>query len=122
MDPMDPVAQIIAGIRYIQSRYGDISKVPGVMSVGSGGPYLPYDQGGWLMPGRTNAVNNTGRPERILGPGESSGVSFTIQPGSVVIQIGAGVNADGFRAVLPEIADELWGLFGKQVMEAAANQ
>jgi hypothetical protein len=29
-----------------------------------------YDKGGWLMPGTTVATNRTGKPERILGPGE----------------------------------------------------
>lgn len=29
-----------------------------------------FDQGGWLPPGLTLAANLTGRPERILGPGE----------------------------------------------------
>lgn len=27
-----------------------------------------YDQGGWLPPGRSIAQNNTGQPERVLGP------------------------------------------------------
>lgn len=29
-----------------------------------------FDAGGWLRPGVTLAINNTGRPERVLGPGE----------------------------------------------------
>ncbi len=32
-----------------------------------------YDKGGWLMPGLTLAQNNTGRPERIVGPGDAGG-------------------------------------------------
>ena len=28
-----------------------------------------YDKGGWLMPGVTLAVNNTGRPEQVIPPG-----------------------------------------------------
>lgn len=32
-----------------------------------------FDTGGWLMPGMTMAYNGTGRPERILGPGEGGG-------------------------------------------------
>jgi TP901 family phage tail tape measure protein len=31
-----------------------------------------FDRGGWLMPGTTLAVNNTGRPERVSAPGEPS--------------------------------------------------
>jgi TP901 family phage tail tape measure protein len=66
MDPMDPVAQIMAGIAYIKAAYGDISNVPGVKSVAAGGAYKPYDQGGLLMPGVTMAVNNTGAPEAVI--------------------------------------------------------
>lgn len=33
-----------------------------------------YDTGGWLMPGTTIAKNNTGRPERVLPPGEEGGI------------------------------------------------
>lgn len=31
---------------------------------------LKFDRGGWLMPGLTLARNDTGVPERVLGPGE----------------------------------------------------
>jgi hypothetical protein len=67
----DPVMQIIEGIRYIEDRYGSIGNVPGVRSVSSGGPYVPYDGGGWLMPGG-RAINLSGRPERILSPNETA--------------------------------------------------
>jgi TP901 family phage tail tape measure protein len=45
-DINNPVDNAIASIRYIQSRYGDISKVPGVASINAGGGYLPYAAGG----------------------------------------------------------------------------
>lgn len=32
-----------------------------------------FDSGGWLPPGISLAINGTGRPERVLGPGASSG-------------------------------------------------
>ena len=39
------------------------------------GLYRPYllDRGGWLMPGATLAVNNTGRPEQVLPPSGGGG-------------------------------------------------
>jgi TP901 family phage tail tape measure protein len=37
-----------------------------------------FDQGGWLPPGRTMAVNNTGRPERVLPPGDTGTVNLTV--------------------------------------------
>lgn len=68
---MDPVLQIVEGIKYIIDRYGDIGRVPGVASVSAGGAYLPYDTGGWLMPGG-KAINMSGRPEYISSPGQSA--------------------------------------------------
>jgi hypothetical protein len=32
--------------------------------------HVAFDKSGWLKPGLTLAMNNTGRPERVLGPGE----------------------------------------------------
>lgn len=61
---------LVAGIRYAVSRYGSLLNTPGPRSVLAGGPYRPYDTGGWLPPGLTMAWNGTGAPERVLGPGE----------------------------------------------------
>jgi SLT domain-containing protein/phage-related protein len=65
----DPVANIAAAIKYIESRYGNVANVPGVRSVLHGGGYVGYDSGGYLMPGITMAVNNTGKPERVTPAG-----------------------------------------------------
>jgi hypothetical protein len=67
----DYKAQIIWGLQYIAGRYGS----PGAawaheLSHGW------YDRGGWLPPGVSVAVNQTGRPERILPPG--GGNMYTI--------------------------------------------
>lgn len=62
----DPVANVAAGIRYIEAVYGGIDNVPGVRSIRHGGGYLPYDNGGWLMPGVTAALNMTGKPEAVF--------------------------------------------------------
>jgi len=67
----DPVLQIVEGIRYIISRYQSIESVPGVASITAGGPYRPYDRGGWLMPGG-KAVNLSGRPEYVLNPDQTA--------------------------------------------------
>lgn len=47
-DIWNPVDNAIAAIRYIQGRYHDINRVPGVASLASGGPYKPYRIGGRL--------------------------------------------------------------------------
>lgn len=41
-DKADPVAQIIAGARYAQKRYGGLANVPGVVAVRNGQPYVGY--------------------------------------------------------------------------------
>lgn len=56
-DIYDPVANIVAGIRYIISRYGSVSNVPGIKAVASGGNYVGYAMGtrsaapGWTWVG-----------------------------------------------------------------------
>src|SRR5882757_2310909 len=39
---LDPVDNIIAGVRYAVARYGSVSQVPGVLSVAAGGAYRGY--------------------------------------------------------------------------------
>lgn len=62
-DIYNPVANLAAAIRYILSRYGDISRV---QQANASKPPAGYDTGGWLLPGATMAVNKTGRPEAVL--------------------------------------------------------
>jgi SLT domain-containing protein len=54
----DPLANVAAALNYAKHRYG-----PGLSALGQG---HGYDSGGVLKPGVTLAVNQTGRPERIL--------------------------------------------------------
>lgn len=75
-DIFNPVANIAAGIRYIESRYGDISNVPGLVSMAQGGGYVGYstggvvptlyDNGGWLPQGVSVVENRSGRPEPVF--------------------------------------------------------
>jgi TP901 family phage tail tape measure protein len=58
----DPLANIYAGLNYAKHRY---QSVQFAMDKPGG-----YDRGGWLMPGRL-AINNTGKPEAVLTPGQS---------------------------------------------------
>lgn len=64
----NPTAQIRWMISYIQSVYGSpIGAWNSEMTRGwySKGGLVSFDSGGWLMPGLTMAVNNTGRPEQV---------------------------------------------------------
>lgn len=63
---LDPLANIAASIHYIMGRYGSIFNLPGYRSVIAGGRWIGYDSGGWLEPGISMVVNNTGRPEPVL--------------------------------------------------------
>ncbi|WP_394621304.1 transglycosylase SLT domain-containing protein [Lentzea sp. JNUCC 0626] len=65
-DIYDPVANIVAGINYIKSRYGTIFAVQ--QAVGS--TPMGYDSGGYLMPGVSTVYNGTGRPEPVLTSGQ----------------------------------------------------
>jgi len=99
MNPMDPIAQIIAGIRYIQDRYGDISAVPGVRSLAAGGAYQPYDAGGVLPPGLTLAANRTGSNEFIFTPGQLAALG-----GGISISNHFEIHAEG---AAPGVGDEI---------------
>lgn len=57
----DPSLQALAGMRYIASRYGT---PVGAQAFWQANGW--YDNGGWLAPGRTMAVNGTGSPEAVL--------------------------------------------------------
>jgi hypothetical protein len=77
----DPSVQLRWMVDYIQQTYG--SPANAYAKWLSRSPHW-YDQGGWLQPGLTLAMNATGRPERILGPRESSGNTYIIQAGAVI--------------------------------------
>lgn len=59
--------------------------------------HVAYDRGGWLPPGLSMAYNGTGRPERVLGPG---------QGGDIVINFNAPVYGDR-QALTREIRSSL---------------
>lgn len=61
----DPLANLVAGIRYAVSRYGSLTNVPGVVGVANGTGYVGYDAGGVLEPGYHLTYNGTGQNEII---------------------------------------------------------
>jgi phage-related protein len=80
----NPATQIRWGLQYIHDRYGS-----------PGGAWAHevannwYDKGGWLMPGLTMAYNGTGRPERVLGPGDTDGgLHITLELGASFRKLG----------------------------------
>jgi hypothetical protein len=132
LDPMDPVAQIIAGINYVKSRYGDISKVPGVASVAAGGAYLPYAKGGWLTepvvgvgPSGTKYQMHAGEyvapagahAAAAAGGGVAGGINLNVQAGAVQIS-GTNAPADDIAAC----ADQLWDDLYAKLSRAMGNR
>jgi hypothetical protein len=75
----NPATQIRWGLDYIKQRYGTPSFALGQWM--SRSPHW-YDNGGWLPPGLSLAMNGTGRPERIRTAGQeaalSGGATFNI--------------------------------------------
>jgi hypothetical protein len=59
---------------------GDLRKIMKAIGINwgvrTGRSPITFDRGGWLMPGANLAVNNTGRPERVLPPGGESGITI----------------------------------------------
>lgn len=125
LNPMDPIAQIIAGIRYIQARYGDISNVPGVQSLASGGAYVPYDAGGVLPPGLTLAANKTGGNEFVFTPGQLAALGGGGVVFAPVFQIDASGSAPGVgeevSSAIEEQSSRMFSMLGTQLRVAFGN-
>jgi hypothetical protein len=106
----DPIANIVAGINYIKSRYGSIFNVqqanPNLPPMGyaGGGPVGPvkvYDQGGpW--PSGTYGFNGSGRTEWVNAPGTGGGMGGA----SINVTINAGMGANGYQ-IGQQVADVL---------------
>jgi len=64
----DAATQIRWMLDYIKGRYGD--PINAYQTWQSRNPHW-YDEGGWLPPGLSLAMNATGKPERVLGPNET---------------------------------------------------
>src|SRR5262245_13530247 len=90
-----------AAINWIINAWNNLEfKIPGFDPPGPGPkfsgftlglPNVPLlDSGGWLPPGLTLAMNNTGRPERVLSPRESAG---NVQYGPIIVNVPVGANS-----------------------------
>jgi len=71
-----------------------------------------YDSGGWLPPGVSLAVNNTGQPERILAPNQGLQIG-----GEVTVRL----VTDGPVTVTQEVADRLCEQVSRQLGRAQYN-
>jgi cell wall-associated NlpC family hydrolase len=95
----DPVSNIVAGIRYIKSRYGGINNVPGVIKLAAGQGYVGYETGTNEVPETGPAVVHKGemiisssragamRMNQLSGGDSSSGGGITVYFQKGAIQI-----------------------------------
>ncbi|WP_458085813.1 phage tail tape measure protein [Streptomyces malaysiensis] len=101
----DPISNIVAGIRYIKATYGSIFNVQQAVGKTPKG----YDSGGWLMPGATQTVNKTGKPEAVFTAEQWSSIHALAARGGGGLQDGARVvlvTRDGeFEAYVDSRAD-----------------
>ncbi|MFI2187996.1 phage tail tape measure protein [Streptomyces sioyaensis] len=86
----DPLANVYSSMRYAMSRYGSL---PAAYDRSGG-----YDSGGWLQPGATLSVNESGKPEPVFTAGQWSILSTLAARGAEGNT--AGGIADGTRLVL----------------------
>jgi phage-related protein len=100
----DPLSNVVAGIRYADAEYGDISNIwPKVMG---------YDTGGIVPPGLTTVNNQTGQNEYMLTPDQMGMVQGLID---VLRMVGATPNT--FGGVQPVNVEQVNGkdLTGKDM-------
>lgn len=111
---LNPIDNIIAGIRYIASRYGDVFHVPGIESLAAGGPYVGYADGINNAPGGIAWVGERG-PELMYIPSGArivpnsqinrvSGASASSGTQQVIMQIDGVTFA---RLIMPLITDQI---------------
>jgi hypothetical protein len=67
----------------------------GLGALAGGGPIRKFDRGGWLPTGATMAINNTGGPERILGPQDQIDLSDSTIERLAYVMLGASGQAVG---------------------------
>lgn len=97
----DPAANIAASMRYSMSRYGSLPAA--YRGVG-------YDQGGWLQPGITQAINASGAPEAILTAGQWDMISSLLG--------GLSTGQDPVQVVADGVAAAFAGSNGQQIANA----
>jgi hypothetical protein len=121
---LDPVGNVAAAIRYIVSRYGNITRV---QQANPGLPPKGYDAGGYLQPGLNLAYNGTGRPEPVFTSAQADALldrpaapvaaGFTPgQPVTLLVQDGPTL-----RAYVSGVADTQVGAALTTVRRVAAS-
>lgn len=120
----DPLANIVASIRYTLARYGDLEKGWNRKGGYAGGglvkPML-YDEGGLLQPGLTLVNNASGKPEPVFTNGQGKSIVQMLEHGgsrgpSITVPITATQLAD---ADVDRLATEIIRRIGMSVVEVS---
>lgn len=127
-DIWNPVDNIIAGVRYAESRYHSLANVPGIKSMANGGAYKGYavgsanidvDQtarvhkGEMIIPAfqaeamRKALAGNTPLSGGLGGTSSGGRASLTFQPGSIVVQVQGVMDQQSARDAAQQFMDAL---------------
>jgi len=99
---LDPVANVAAAVRYIVSRYGNITRV---QQANANMPPAGYDSGGWMPPGMNLMYNGLGRPEAVLTPSQWSAIHGAAVRGSDGAQAPVVIEVHGKEGALGDFID-----------------
>jgi hypothetical protein len=107
----NPIDQVASAIRYIQSRYGSIARVPGIASMAKGGAYRGYakgtpNAGAWF----DKVFGNRKRKDDSDDTGNGSVGVVSNRPITINAPVTININVDGGDA---NVADKV----GRQVRE-----
>lgn len=100
----DPVANIVAGMNYIHSRYGSLYNVPQAHAEMSP---QGYDSGGWLKPG---LFNGTGVPEPVFTGSQWEILKNNMSSNDPGI-INVFLNSEPFDAIVERNNQDIAGVF-----------
>ncbi|MFO6498561.1 phage tail tape measure protein [Bacillus sp. z60-11] len=103
---LNPIDNILAAIRYIKARYGDINNHPGLKSMGRGGGYVGYAKGG-ISPGRG------GSKWAVLNERGFDETTITEDPAYRERNIGLWARVGSKLGVLPSLQD---GMISKALL------
>jgi hypothetical protein len=120
----NPIDNIIAGVRYAESRYGSLSNVPGIVSMANGGAYKGYAVGSTNIDVDQNARVHRG--EMILPAYQAEAVRKALAGNTPMAGGVGGLHTSGGKATLQfnsgSIVIQVQGAMDRQSARDAAQQ
>lgn len=99
---LNPLDNVLAGLRYTQSRYGSIDATWPTRA--------GYDNGGDLKPGLNTVYNGTGKVEHVQSPKERDALVREVRKMNALLESGAGTTINGTitQDAVPELMKDIW--------------